>query len=166
MAVVGVTYLTVRLYLLGNAGGGQHHSLPFPVLFHAEEMYKTHFWHLCPFFSFSLLVKLVVWELQRTLFLISCLAVTFAGHTHSSSGSCGIKGGLCYLFSISGRVSESLPVPSPQDPAGLCKDNLLKKGKRREGSDSSSTLSFHLSPPLCVSLPASSQFSSAERRKR
>lgn len=165
MAVVGVTYLTVCLYLLGNAGGGQHHSLPFPVLFHAEEMYKTHFWHLCPFFSFSLLVKLVVWELQRTLFLISCLAVTLVGHTHSSSGSCGIKGGLCYLFSISGRVSESLPVPSPQDPAGLCKDNLLKKGKCREGSNSSSTLSFHLSPSLCLSASILSIFICRKEKK-
>lgn len=138
--------LSGHQYLLGNTGGDQHRSLPF-----SEEMYKTNSWYLCSFFSFSLSLKLVVWELHGTLFLISCLTVTLAGHTHSSSGSCGKKGGLCYLFSISGRVSESRPVPSPQYPAVLCKDNLLQKGKCREGSDSSSSLSFRLSPSLCVS---------------
>ena len=51
MTVVGVTSPTVQLHLLASARGGQHHSLPFPALPHAKEMYKAQSWHL-PIFVF------------------------------------------------------------------------------------------------------------------
>lgn len=54
------------------------------------------------------------------LFLTSCLAVTLAGHTHFSSGSCGIRGVLSYLFSILDKSFEALSWPeSPRSCGAL-----------------------------------------------
>lgn len=70
------------------------------------------------------------------LFLISCLAVTLTGHTHSSSCFCGIKGGSSYLFSISGKNFRAL---SCLDSPGLTKEELLQKRGNKEDSYSNST---------------------------
>lgn len=158
---LGVIYLTFQLYMLALchhppghvATGCQSNSLPSPVLWHAKKMSNLRSWHLCPFFSFSLLI--------HGLFLISCLAVTLTGHTHLSSGFCGIKGGSSYLFSISGKNFRALScLESPE----LTKDKLLQKRGSKEDSHSNSTPSL-LPLSLWISLYATSGFSSAEWKK-
>lgn len=88
------------------------------------------------------------------LFLISCLAVTLAGHTHFSSDSCGTRGVLSYLFSI---LDKSFRVLSCPESPGSCKAlqgqtlkrEVPKRGSR-EDSHSNSSPSFYLSASLCL----------------
>lgn len=98
--VATVIYLTIRPYLLANARWGSASFLSFCMprrcINHSPDISAR-----SSFLASS----------SMGLFLISCLAVTLDGFTHPSPGSRGIKGGLSYLFSISGKSFRALSCP-------------------------------------------------------